>query len=106
MNDTTPPRPLQAAPSASSAGAQIGVTAAVNGMRLTCRLGYGGEDSAVQLYARAPIGALVKIPTANSVAYGFIGSEQLLSESAALTPDCEAVAEIDLLGAADTFRPV
>ncbi len=81
------------------ASPQIGVTTAVNGMWLTCRLGLPGAPPAADVYSRAPVGALVQIPTARSVAFGFIGSEQI-NRGAPLTPDSEAIAEIDLLGEA------
>ena len=75
---------------------QIGVVIAVSGFKLSCLLfgasSPGGGDPA---YAKAQIGALIKVPTPSSAAYGFIASlsfEQAANEASA------AVAEVDLLG--------
>jgi uncharacterized protein len=87
-----------AAPPPKLSGQQIGSTTSVNGMKVTCRLGFSSAVPINDIYEHAPVGALVKIPTPGSVVYGFIGSEAMTSEVAALTPDSEAVAEIDLLG--------
>lgn len=72
---------------------QIGIVVAVSGFKLSCLLfgGSGGEAS----YAAAQIGALIKVPTPNSVAFGFINSLEF--ESAAADAPI-AVAEVDLLG--------
>lgn len=102
MNVTVTPNQSGQAPPAEAASAQIGVTTAVNGMRLTCRLGYHGAAPPLEIFARAPVGALVKIPTPKSVAFGFIGSELIANKAAPLTLENGAIAEIDLLGEAMT----
>lgn len=100
MNVTVKPHHSGHEPPAELASAQIGVTTAVNGMRLTCRLGYHGAAPALEIFARAPVGALVKIPTPSSIAFGFIGNELIANRAAPLTLENGAIAEIDLLGEA------
>lgn len=99
MNDLPSTNFVRHAPKQGAVSHQIGVVTAVNGMRITCRLGYGDEPAS-EVFAHAPVGALIKIPTHGSVAFGFIGRELITNEAAALTPDSEAVAELDLLGEA------
>jgi uncharacterized protein len=73
---------------------QIGIITAVSGFKISCLIfgpsTPGGSDGAL---AAGQIGALIKVPTVSSMAYGFI-SELSLAE-----PSFEvAIAEIDLLG--------
>ncbi len=98
MNEVSRPAGIAQGQSSSVAIEQIGVATAVDGMRLVCRVGYEGGPAISEIFARAPVGALVKVPTPHSVAYGFIGSQRMIHKGAALTADGEAVAEIDLLG--------
>jgi uncharacterized protein len=74
---------------------QVGIVTSVSGFKLACLLfggsAPGGDDAA---YAKAQIGALIKVPTGpTSIAYGFIAS--LSFESGATDI---AACEIDLLG--------
>lgn len=98
MDEPRNPNLFRQSPLTAGAAEQIGVTTAVNGMRITCRLGNGNTTPATEIFDRAPVGALIKIPTPGSIAYGFIGSELITGEAATLTPDSKAIAEIDLLG--------
>jgi uncharacterized protein len=86
--------PRAAAP--KRAPGQIGVVTQVSGFKLSCIIfgpsTPGGSDSA---YASAQIGALVKIPTFTSTAFGFIAS---LTFEFAGTDMQIAIADIDLLG--------
>jgi hypothetical protein len=81
---------------AKRAPGQIGVVTQVSGFKLSCVIfgpsTPGGTDSA---YASAQIGALVKVPTFTSTAFGFIAS---LTFEFAGTDMQIAVADIDLLG--------
>ena len=69
---------------------QIGIVIAVSGFKLSCLIfaGAAGSDGAL-------IGALLKVPTASSAAFGFVAS--LAFENAAGDAPA-ATAEIDLLG--------
>jgi hypothetical protein len=86
----TPRAPAKRAPG------QLGVVTQVSGFKLSCVIfgpsTPGGTDSA---YASAQIGALVKVPTLTSMAFGFIAS---LTFEYAGTDMQIAVADIDLLG--------
>jgi uncharacterized protein len=75
---------------------QIGIITAVSGFKVSCLIfgpsTPGGTDGAL---SAGQIGALVKVPTVSSMAYGFIASLSLAE------PTFEAqvaIAEIDLLG--------
>lgn len=98
MNGVSNPAGLVQGISSTTTIEQIGVATAVDGMRLTCRVGYEGGPPISEIFARAPVGVLVKIPTPHSIAYGFIGSQRMIHKGAAPTADGEAVAEIDLFG--------
>jgi len=100
VNDFPDAMVVRHGPQVSAVTEQIGVVTAVNGMKVTCRLGYGAGSPASAVFGHAPVGALIKIPTPNSVAFGFIGRELITNDAAALTPDSEAIAELDLLGEA------
>ncbi|HKW52052.1 MAG TPA: DUF87 domain-containing protein, partial [Stellaceae bacterium] len=86
----TPRAPAKRAPG------QLGVVTQVSGFKLSCVIfgpsTPGGTDSA---YASAQIGALVKVPTLTSMAFGFIAS---LTFEYAGTDMQIAVADVDLLG--------
>lgn len=79
---------------ASRAPGQIGVVTAVSGFKLSCVLFDDVTSSADSAYA-AQIGALIKVPTLTSTAYGFIDR---LNVDFAGTDVQVATAEIDLLG--------
>ncbi len=100
MNEISKPTGIDQGASSPAASDQIGVITAVSGMRLTCRLGFEGGPPATEIFARASVGALVKVPTPGSVAYGFISSQKIIGGARALMPESEAIAEIDLLGEA------
>ncbi len=81
---------------AKRAPGQIGVVTSVSGFKLSCLVfGPSTPDGADAAYATAQIGALVKVPTLSSTAFGFIAS---LNFEYAGTDVQIAVAEIDLLG--------
>ncbi len=73
---------------------QVGIVIAVSGFKLSCLL-FGGADARDIGYAGVQIGALVKVPTGNSAAYGFVAS---LSFADPTQPAPTAIAEVDLLG--------
>ncbi|HWI27513.1 MAG TPA: DUF87 domain-containing protein [Stellaceae bacterium] len=83
---------MKAAPGNASAAAQgqIGSVVAVSGFKLSCRLFEGRAG-----YGELQLGALVKVPTATSAAFGFVASIGFVDAAA---PAPMAVAEIDLLG--------
>jgi DNA helicase HerA-like ATPase len=74
--------------------AQIGVVTAVSGFKLSCRLFEAPGAEGEALYREARIGAVVKVPTGETTAFGFIGALQLIETPAGP----QAIAEIDLLG--------
>lgn len=84
------------APAVKRAPGQIGIVTQVSGFKLSCVIfgpsTPGGSDSA---YAFAQIGALVKVETLTSMAFGFIAS---LNFEFPGTDMQIAIAEIDLLG--------
>jgi uncharacterized protein len=73
---------------------QVGIVIAVSGFKLSCLL-FGGADAHDTGYAGVQIGALVKVPTGSSAAYGFVAS---LSFADPTQPAPTAIAEVDLLG--------
>ena len=81
---------------AKRAPGQLGVVTQVSGFKLSCVIfgpsTPGGSDSA---YGSAQIGALVKVPTLTSMAFGFIAS---LTFEYAGTDMQIAIADVDLLG--------
>jgi hypothetical protein len=81
---------------AKRAPGQIGVVTQVSGFKLSCVIfGPSTPDGADAAYATAQIGALVKVPTLSSTAFGFIAS---LTFEFAGTDMQVAFADIDLLG--------
>ena len=82
--------PARAGPGKAMLPGQIGMVVTVSGFKLSCLLFSDGESG----YAAAQIGALIKVATASSAAYGFVAS--LGFERGAEAP--AAIAEIDLLG--------
>jgi DNA helicase HerA-like ATPase len=69
---------------------QIGIITSVSGFKVSCLI-FGDAAS----LAAGQIGALVKVPTVSSMAYGFIASLTLEDPS---SDSRTAIAEIDLLG--------
>jgi uncharacterized protein len=75
---------------------QIGIVISVSGFKLSCLLfGQSAPGSNDAPYSAAQIGALLKVPTPNSDAYGFVASLSF-EEAGGETP--AAICEIDLLG--------
>jgi DNA helicase HerA-like ATPase len=88
-------KPVLRAPIMRQPG-QIGVVVAISGFKLSCLIfgdATGGRDKTP--YAAAQIGALIKVPTPSSTAYGFISSLSF-EQPSAQSPT--AIAEVDLLG--------
>ena len=73
---------------------QIGIIIAVSGFKLSCLL-FGGAGAKDAGYGGVQIGALVKVPTASSAAYGFVAT---LSFADPTQAEPTAIAEVDLLG--------
>jgi uncharacterized protein len=73
---------------------QIGIVIAVSGFKLSCLL-FGGAEAHDAGYAGVQIGALVKVPTASSAAYGFVATLSFADPTQAAPT---AIAEVDLLG--------
>lgn len=84
---------------------QIGDVIAVSGFRLSCRLHRVAHAGGLGGYADAQIGALVKIATSQSMAFGFIDSLALEHAAAGDPEHVMAVAQIDLLGELISSRP-
>jgi DNA helicase HerA-like ATPase len=81
---------------AKRAPGQIGVVTSVSGFKLSCLIfGPSTPDGTDAAYMTAQIGALVKVPTLSSSAFGFIDK---LNFEYAGTDVQIAIAEIDLLG--------
>ena len=89
----TAPAPPRAASAAVPSA--IGRVSTVSGFKLVCLLAAGGTG--IEAYEHLQIGTLVKVPTASTIAFGFIESLAMQSASAPGGRDV-AVAEIELLG--------
>jgi hypothetical protein len=84
---------------ASAPTVQIGQVTAVSGFKLTCLLlANRPENTGPQAYSQLQIGALIKIPTPSTMAFGFINGLELRHESAGQLVRHFAVADIELLG--------
>jgi hypothetical protein len=84
-----PPQPQQ----------QIGVVTAVTGFKLSCLLqGPSAPFQGQGTYSAAQIGALVKVPTPNAMAFGFIQNLTLHQRATDEKMYRAATAEIELLG--------
>ncbi len=78
---------------------QIGIVSAVSGFSLSCVLyAEPGAATREESYASAQIGALIKIHTIHSIAFGFVESLALKTLGGAGGGPDYAVAEVDLLG--------
>jgi DNA helicase HerA-like ATPase len=73
---------------------QIGMVTGISGFKLSCRLFAASGEEGEALYRKARLGALVKVPTATTAAFGFVSDLSLVETSAG----AQAIAEIDLLG--------
>jgi hypothetical protein len=87
------------APAAAPQPQRIGLITAVSGFKLTCLLqGPAASSQGGAAYGVAQIGSLVKVPTANAWAFGFIEALTLHQRATDSTPQRAATAEIELLG--------
>src|SRR5579864_5184648 len=78
---------------------QIGRVTTISGFKLSCLLYAGAtENGSSQAYSQLQIGALIKIPTASTEAFGFINGLTLHQESAGQLVRQFAVADLELLG--------
>jgi uncharacterized protein len=86
--------------SASSVTQQrIGLVTAVTGFKLTCLLqGPAAPSQGNAAYGVAQIGSLVKVPTPNAMAFGFIETLTLHQRATDAAAQRAATAEIELLG--------
>jgi DNA helicase HerA-like ATPase len=84
---------------ASTTPLQIGQVTTVSGFKLTCLLFANRPDNAApQAYSQLQIGALIKIPTPSTMAFGFINGLELRHETAGQLVRQFAVADVELLG--------
>jgi DNA helicase HerA-like ATPase len=100
--DDTPLKPV--APTTTQAtsdgfSVQIGRVSTISGFKLTCIL-FDRAVAAVtsQAYTKLQIGALIRIPTPSTVAFGFINSLALRHETVEKQEREFAIAEVELLG--------
>jgi DNA helicase HerA-like ATPase len=78
---------------------KIGMVTSVSGFRLSCLLAVAESDaSSGTSYGAVQMGAIVKVPTPQTVAFGFVGSLTMHNPSNVDSVQSFAVAEIDLLG--------
>ena len=100
MDDTPlkPSAPAMARP-ASEFSVQIGRVATISGYKLTCIL-FDRAVAAVttQAYSKLQIGALIRIPTPATIAFGFINGLALRHETVDNQDREFAVADVELLG--------
>ena len=100
--DTAPVNGTQSTRTQSRAprdAAQIGIVTAVSGSKLSFALLNSALASAGQAdYERAQVGALVKISTPSTAAFGFIESIAFQRAPTGGSPDSLAIAHVELLG--------
>jgi DNA helicase HerA-like ATPase len=82
--------------SGAAAPRSIGRVSTVSGFKLSCVLVAAGTG--IEAYEHLQIGTLVKIPTASTIAFGFIESLAMQSGTAAQGGHDAAMADIELLG--------
>ncbi|MGH7124120.1 MAG: ATP-binding protein [Stellaceae bacterium] len=102
MDDTSPRQDLSTAStglsSAANAPGRIGMVTVVSGFKLSCMLFGAGAQTGVQpAYEHVQIGDLIKVPTAATIAFGFVDS-LALKDPAGGTGRGIATAEVELLG--------
>lgn len=86
-------------PAAARAADQIGMVTAVSGFKLTCALfGADAASGSTAAFERVQIGALIKIPTPTTTAFGFVDNLALQNHALAASAQNLAVADIELLG--------
>ncbi|MGB8840508.1 MAG: DUF87 domain-containing protein [Aliidongia sp.] len=91
--------PISEQPASSVTQQRIGVVTAVSGFKLTCLLqGPAAPSQGNAAYGVAQIGSLIKIPTPNAMAFGFIETLTLHQRATDAAAQRAATAEIDLLG--------
>jgi len=102
MGETTKadqPAPEPARGAAPPAQQQIGIVTAVSGFKLTCLLqGPAAPFQGQPPYGVAQIGSLVKVPTPNAMAFGFIENLTLHQRATDERMRRAATADIELLG--------
>jgi DNA helicase HerA-like ATPase len=101
MDDVPLKQDVQATPrsAAGALPAQIGRVTMVSGFKVSCLLlANTTENSSSQAYSPLQIGALVKIPTPSTIAFGFVNSLALHHESAGQLVRQFAMADVELLG--------
>lgn len=101
MDDMPLKQDAQAAarPTAGALPAQIGRVTTVSGFKVSCLLlANTTENSSSQAYSPLQIGALIKIPTPSTIAFGFVNSLSLHHESAGQLVRQFAMADVELLG--------
>jgi len=93
------PQGAKARPQSARDREQIGVVTAVSGSRLSFALLNSALVSAGQAdYGRAQVGALVKISTPTTSAFGFLESIAFQRAPASAAPDSLAIGNVELLG--------
>jgi hypothetical protein len=91
--------PIIEQPALSMKQQPIGVVTAVTGFKLTCLLqGPAAPSQGSAAYGVAQIGSLVKVPTPNAMAFGFIETLTLHQRATDGAMHRAATAEIELLG--------
>lgn len=100
LTNTAPAPPaLPPAPAKPTTQVRIGTVSAVSGFKLSCVLFNSASPAAnAAAYERAQIGALVKVATPHTVAFGFIDSLALQNPSPDVRGQSFALAEVELLG--------
>ena len=85
---------------------QVGMVTLVSGFKLSCAL-FGGDTRSAgrSSFERVQIGALIKVPTASTIAFGFVDSLALQNPGGNTAGQGVAVAEIELLGELVPPRP-
>lgn len=96
----------QSRPTGDAPPIQIGRVSAISGFKLTCTL-FDRAVAAVtaQAFTKMQIGALIRIPTPTTVAFGFINALSLRHESVQQTEREFAIAEVELLGELHAPQP-
>ena len=90
----------------STSQAQIGMVTLVSGFKISCALfGTDGRAASRGVLERVQIGALIKVPTAKTIAFGFVDSLALQNPAGNATGQGVAVADIELLGELVPPRP-
>ena len=109
MDDTAITKDLAGAAARSEEGAsqaQIGMVTLVSGFKISCALfGTDGRAASRGVLERVQIGALIKVPTAKTIAFGFVDSLALQNPAGNATGQGVAVADIELLGELVPPRP-